>query len=324
MRRGSSWTCARQQRRPPAELRPGRGGRRAVRRARGRRVAGPGSARPPAEGRGDQDRAGRRRRCRRRPGRAAGDLTRQLTWTSWRCWPSSTATPAPSRGSWMPCGAGTPSTTRRSGSARTAPRPPSTSGWSPSCEAAGITVTDSLPAGAARLSQPAARRRGSHPRGPRRVPGPGRVLPVLEPGTPVHYCASPDEHGHAPDQPAAQPPRPAASTACRRRRRRPGTPARPGAAGPGRAGWSSRGTRPGRPPPRSASGGWPALVRPPHRAARGRPVRRPAAAGHARAAAPGPGRRARPGQLSAEITGQRAGQLAGGLRHAPRRPGCRC
>ena len=71
--------AARQQRRLPPELRPRRGSRRAVRRARGGRHPDPAAQGHRPEGRGDQDRPARQRRSPRETRAAAGDLARQLT-----------------------------------------------------------------------------------------------------------------------------------------------------------------------------------------------------------------------------------------------------
>ena len=82
--------------------------------------------------------------------------------------------------------------------------------------------------------RPGARRRGSHPGGPRRLPGPGRVFPVLEPGAPGALLRRPGRaRAHGADL------RPAA----RRRERRRGR-------GPGRGGRRRcRMTRPADAPP---------------------------------------------------------------------------
>ena len=70
-------------------------------------------------------------------------------------------------------------------------------------EAAGITVTDDLPDGSGPAEQPAARRGGSHRRGPRRLPGPGGVLPVLEPAAAGALLHQPRRRTGTPCRPSA-------------------------------------------------------------------------------------------------------------------------
>ena len=139
-------------------------------------------------------------------------------------------------------------------------------------QAAGVQITTDLPAGAARLSQLLHDGEDLTPEAHGSCPGRGAFFLSWDLQHAVHYCASPEEHGHtfrtsqSAQPPAAGGPAPDAGDG--------GTP------GPGTspvpaeeppdpaAGWSSRGTRPGRPQPRCGSGGWPTRCSPaaPHRA----------------------------------------------------------
>jgi ParB family chromosome partitioning protein len=63
-------------------------------------------------------------------------------------------------------------------------------------EAAGVTVTDTLPAGACRLTGLAHDEMELTPESHATCPGRGAFFPSWSRTNPVHYCASPAEHGH--------------------------------------------------------------------------------------------------------------------------------
>ena len=116
---------------------------------------------------------------------------------TWPCWPSSTATRRPPTGCWPAWNYGYPPGTRRradppgprrSRRARPDPRRPRSRGRAGHRRAARRRgVAD----------QPDPRRRGPHPRDPRRLPRPRRDLPSWNLLEPSYYCTSPAEHGHA-------------------------------------------------------------------------------------------------------------------------------
>ena len=64
-------------------------------------------------------------------------------------------------------------------------------------QAAGITITDELPAGAARLGSLTHDEENLTPDNHAACPGRGAFFPAWNLLHPVHYCASPEEHGHA-------------------------------------------------------------------------------------------------------------------------------
>ena len=178
-------------------------------------------------------------------------------------------------------------------------------------EAAGYTITDILPANGQHLGVLSHDGEDLTPEAHAACPGRGVFFRFYAPLDPVHYCANPDMYGHtfrfrpAASGAAADPGRPSPEPANRTRSRPP-----PG--GPGQPGMAGR--RHGPPP---VAGHPP--VRPAHRTARGRPVRDPAAAGHARAAAVWPGPGPPPEKLRRDHR-PRGQRLAGDVRHRAGEP----
>ena len=120
-------------------------------------------------------------------------------------------------------------------------------------EAAGFAVTEILPANGQHLTVLGQDGDDLTPDSHASCPGRGVYFRSYDPLTPVHYCANPDLYGHTLRQrasparplPAARPGRQPLTAGCR-------IPLTPIPAGV----WLSRATASGRPPPRSAGGGW--------------------------------------------------------------------
>ena len=184
---------------------------------------------------------------------------------------------------------------------------------------AGVTVTDTLPPAAHLLT--VLRHDGADltPETHAACPGRGAYFRSYDLTTPVHYCADPAGHGHTFRYADARASGTAAGAAGPLSPAGPdGSPGQPdpGLPDPGPADASRRLVISGNKAWRAASEvrkRWLAEpVRPAHRAARGRSVRRPAAADHAGPGALGTGRRARPGAVQRDH--RPAGRLvAGGL-----------
>ena len=188
---------------------------------------------------------------------------------TWRCWPSSTATRRPPTGCWpaIDYGYRLEHTAQRIRQDRA--EAAEHARIRADLEAAGVTVTDQLPDGAAWLDSLTHDGAGPHPRQPRRLPRPRRDLQVVEPAPARLLLRQPRRA--RPRQPLATWHGPSAGTAS------PAPPAPPGTTGPASptrrrtraGGWSSPATRPGRPPPRSGTAGSPPACSP----ARPRPAR---------------------------------------------------
>ena len=184
---------------------------------------------------------------------------------------------------------------------------------------AGVTVTDTLPLAAHLLT--GLRHDGADltPETHAACPGRGAYFRSYDLTTPVHYCADPAGHGHTFRYADARASGTAAGAAGPLSPAGPdGSPGQPdpGLPDPGPADAARRLVISGNKAWRAASRGPQAVagqpVRPAHRAARGRAVRRPAAADHAGPAALGPGRRARPVAVQRDHR-PAGGVVAGGL-----------
>ena len=131
-------------------------------------------------------------------------------------------------------------------------------------QAAGVQITTDLPAGAVRLSQLLHDGEELTPETHASCPGRGAYFYTWDLGHAIHYCANPEEHGHTP-RISLSPTPPLPALTARRAATRPNPAhllARPTSHPTRRAGWSSRGTRPGRPQPRCVSAGSPTYCSP--------------------------------------------------------------
>ncbi len=190
-------------------------------------------------------------------------------------------------------------------------------------ESAGLTLTDSLPPGAEPLPGPHNDGEPLTAQAHAGCPGRGAWFRSWDLARPVHYCTAPRDHGHTP---AWQPPAASAATAGTAGAGVPASSASgtPGEAATARTQRRAAGDR-GQPGLEGRCRGPPAVAGraaavPAGRAPRGRRVRRPPAAGHARPGQQQPGSRAPPPPVRGNHRPRRP-RMAGPVRHRDGGPG---
>ena len=159
--------------------------------------AGPGSARRPAERPPRSRPRSPQAACPPRPRPRPPSSTTTSPSTTWPCWPSLTATRTPPTGCWHAWTTGTGlehvAERIRQDRAEAAEH----ARIRADLEAAGVTVTDRLPDGAAQLDSLSHDGQDLTPESHAACPGHGATFASWNLLQPQYYCTSPAEHGHA-------------------------------------------------------------------------------------------------------------------------------